>query len=130
MLGAVALFTPTPASAGSCEIERGGHKGYYICQYPPKDITWPDGHKQTFVVGTDYAVWDIYQLGTSEWWSNWRSLGGQARSSVRVDVLTSSQIDIRVWGTTDSWWCKSWTPSSDWPRWWKACVPPLNPPPV
>jgi len=119
-LGAVMLFAPTPASASTCGINVGGHQGYYICEYPPTYVTWPDGHHQWFVVGTNYAVWDTYQIGTSSSWSNWRNLGGVARSGVAVDYLSSSRIDISVIGTDGGWWCKRWTSSSNWSGWW-AC---------
>jgi hypothetical protein len=118
----MALFVTPAASAASvqsnCGINVGGHPGQYICEYPPSLVQWPDGHYQWFVVGTDSAVYDTYELAPgSSTWSNWRNLGGVARSGVDVTALSSSRITIRVWGTYNGWWCKTWTASSDWGPW-------------
>jgi hypothetical protein len=109
-------FTASPAAASTCGITVGGHKGSYICEYDPLLVKWPDNHYQWFVVGTDYHVYDTYQL-TSSSWSTWRSLGGTARSGVEVTYLTSSRITIRVVGTTGGYFCKTWRSSGDWGGW-------------
>ncbi|MFD3541439.1 hypothetical protein ACFWUQ_18345 [Streptomyces sp. NPDC058662] len=110
---------PATASASTCGINAGGHQGYYICEYPPTLVQWPDGHYQWFVVGTDNHVYDSTQLGAgSPNWGAWYDLGGVAKSSVEVTYLTSSRIDLRVWGTYSGYWCKRWTGSGGWTNWW------------
>ncbi len=81
-------------------------------------MQWPDGHYQWFVVGTTGGgnVYDSWQSGST--WTNWRNLGGVARSSVEVTYLTSTRLDIRVVGTFNGYWCKRWTSTAGWGNWW------------
>lgn len=120
-VGDVSFAAPSAAAESTCGINVGGHQGYYICEYPPTLVRWPDGHYQWFVVGTDSAVWDTWQISPGgSAWSNWRSLGGVARSSVGVTSLSASNITIRVLGTNGGFWCKAWYASSDWGSWYSC----------
>jgi hypothetical protein len=117
---AALVAAPTAAQASTCSIWAGGYvHGYYICEYPPTLVRWPDGHLQWFVVGTTNQVYDSYQVRPgSATWTSWRSLGGHARSSVGVRHLSATRIDIAVYGTYNGWWCKRWTSSTNWQVWW------------
>jgi len=116
---AALVAVPTAAQASTCSIVAGGSQGYYICEYQPTLVQWPDGHYQWFVVGTTHHVYDSYQISPgSSTWSNWRDLGGYALSAVDVDYLSSTRIDISVIGTYNGWWCKRWTSSGGWTSWW------------
>ncbi|MCX5129393.1 hypothetical protein ABT024_36740 [Streptomyces sp. NPDC002812] len=113
------VATPAVASASTCGINVGGHQGYYICEYEPTLVQWPDGHYQWFVVGTDNHVYDSHQLSPgSSSWGPWHDLGGVAKSGVDVTYLSSSRIDLKVWGTYNGYWCKRWTGSGGWTNWW------------
>ena len=120
VVGAGLLAAPAAAQASTCSIKAGGYvQGYYICEYEPTLVRWPDGHYQWFVVGTNSHVYDSYQQGAgSSSWSSWRNLGGVARSAVDVDYLSSTRIDISVIGTYNGWWCKRWTQSGGFTNWW------------
>jgi hypothetical protein len=109
--------TVTPAAA--CAIWRGSHRGYGICGWTYFDYRWPNGRWQTFVVGTDYAVWTIWQRwpGDTQWSSGWHSLGGKATSG--VSLRTYSPLTISVRGTDFRIWCKRWT-GSQWVGWYRC----------
>lgn len=113
----VQLAMPSAAhAADNCPIYAGPNYGEYQCKYEPTLVQWPDGHLQWFVVGTTGSVYDAYEYNNN--WSTWRNLGGQALSSVDVDYLSSTRIDISVIGTYNGWWCKRWTSTGGWTNWW------------
>src|SRR5215472_19172144 len=87
------VVSAEPAAASTCGPVRtsdgtqvGANPGYYVCEYgPPLLVTWPDGRRQYFVVGTNYAVWDAVELQPySGHWSYWGTEGGVARSTVHI----------------------------------------------
>jgi hypothetical protein len=105
----------SPAHASTCAINVGPPLGYYVCEYGTTLVRWPDGHLQYFVVGTDYAVWDSYQVAPySTAWSNWRYLGGIARSRVTWYGVDWTRIGLNVIGTDGRYYCKRWTSDADW----------------
>jgi hypothetical protein len=109
------LTAPSAAHASTCSTPAGPPRGYYVCEYGTTFVVWPDGHRQYFVVGTDYAVWDSYEFNPySNQWSNWRYLGGTARSHVTAYRLSTSHIDLNVQGTDYLTYCKRWTSTEDW----------------
>jgi hypothetical protein len=101
----------SPSAHPICPIWRGGdyddhvHYGELICDYGFTDVYWPSGQWQTFVIGKDYAVWNILQYPDGSW-SGWRSLGGAARSGVTFYRHTSVEGELEVLGTDLNPWCR------------------------
>lgn len=131
------VVTPGAAQAASeCGTPDGPPRGLMVCEYDELLVTWPDGHKQYFVVGfnktkTQYPIYDSYQYvpycdGQKTCWSGWRNLGGNARSQVRLATLTWETIEIQVRGTTGCMyykiWDDGWRPSvTNWARIPNSC---------
>ncbi|MFE2285512.1 hypothetical protein ACFXDJ_15230 [Streptomyces sp. NPDC059443] len=106
-----------PASAADgCPVTRYGHTGYGICGSSVLDVTWADGHTESFVIGTDNAVWHIVS-----WYSNWASIGGQASDTDSAFYNSSNQPTVRVYVSwaPHKYWCSSIVGSS-WSSWY-AC---------
>lgn len=99
--------TSASTTQSACPIDRGGHRGYYICGTAYSTIRFPDGRVHTFVIGLDHAVWNIveYASGGS---SGWTSLGGWAQVGVFVRYVNSpSSLGIWVYGRDGNRWCKN-----------------------
>ncbi|WP_369215587.1 hypothetical protein [Streptomyces flavofungini] len=69
-----------PAQASECKAEGGGR---YICEYGVSEHQLPDGWREQFIIGTNYAVFT--RAGVNGKWSKWQSLGGVARSQVYIE---------------------------------------------
>jgi hypothetical protein len=79
----------------------GGWGGLKICDSPTLDWEMPDGRWQTFVIGTDYAVWTRWQLPGGGM-SDWTSMGGQVAAydiGVWYQGGTGWALTIKVVGT-------------------------------
>lgn len=79
--------TVTPAQAADTCNAGGG--GLYICDYGVTNHALPNGQKEQFLVGLDYAVWTRWTI--SGQWTGWVSLGkpdpfGSARATNAVKV--------------------------------------------
>jgi hypothetical protein len=105
------------AAESACPITKYGHTGYYICGTKVLNATWNDGHTETFVIGTDHAVWHI-----ASGFSGWRSMGGQASNTVSYGYSVGLPL-ISVYVSWASWkyWCSfylfnqgGWSP-------WEEC---------
>ncbi len=108
----------------SCNITRGAHTGGTFCSdgWTWRDFPWPDGRKETFIVGWDYAVWHTWQRynGDTEW-SNWISLGGRANAGVWLLGYRDTPA-IRILGTDNNFYCRYWGRLRGWDRWY-PCTP-------
>jgi hypothetical protein len=104
------------STSSSCDVIRGGKLGKRICEYDWFDYTWSDGRRHTFIIGLNYAVYNIVEYaggGTS----GWASLGGSARNGVYLDYLSSpSYLSIWVYGSNYLPYCRglngSWAPGT------------------
>lgn len=105
---------PTPVSAGQ-----------YKCVYEPTVITWPDGHRQYFVVGSDWNVYSNHELPGGSW-SGWYWLDGVAHSRIWVTNFSSTTISINVIGTTGKAYVKTWRAGSGWTGWQYNGDPPVQ----
>jgi hypothetical protein len=125
VLAAGLAVAPAPAEATSCDISYGSYHGQYVCEYGTDNVWWPDGHFQVFFVGTDYAVWTIYEVAPySGVYSGWIRLGGTARSGVWHFNLSWTTIAIGVIGTDGNAWYNYWNQSygwSGWTSWYCGC---------
>ena len=90
----------------------GGKRGQRICEYGLTQIYYKGRH-HVFVVGTDYAVWHIWQVRVGGPYSNWTTLGGVARSGVYL--LDYGPLRASVVGTDSRWWCRTYNGS------WSGC---------
>ena len=104
-----------------CRIDVGRYTGYRICGYDWTEIRWSDGQVRVFVIGTNYAVWNIY-LNAHGGSGGWGSLGGQARIGVYPVWVTTSvaSLGIGVYGTDYQPWCK-YLRAGIWDRSWHRC---------
>jgi hypothetical protein len=107
-----------------CDIWRGPHRGQRICNTDWIDIfQHPNGLWETFVVGTDFAIWHSWETAIDVW-TPWQSLGGtvqcwngapcRAWDGVR---LVGQQPTIQVRGTDGRNWCRTWP----WTQGWRLC---------
>jgi len=74
--------------------------------------SWASGRLDTFVRGTDNALWHKWFSGG---WSGWESLGGVLTSGPGVSSWASGRLDVFVRGTDNAMWHK-WF-SGGWSGW-------------
>ena len=71
----------------------------------PSVSSWTSGRLDTFVRGTDNALWHKwYHNG----WSGWESLGGVLTSAPGAVSWSNGRIDVFVAGTDSAMWHKWW----------------------
>ncbi|MBF6048517.1 hypothetical protein GO001_25475 [Streptomyces sp. NRRL B-1677] len=85
MAGLAVAVTPAQA-ADTCTAGGGGK---YVCDYGVTDHKLPNGEKEQFLVGLDYAVWTRWTV--SKQWTGWVSMGmpdplGNARATSKISV--------------------------------------------
>ncbi|MGE7390700.1 hypothetical protein ACQKM2_35005 [Streptomyces sp. NPDC004126] len=102
------------AAAGYCHVS--GLGGDYICEYGEAWQTFPNGTRQVFIVGTDFAVWTRYS-NTGGGWSGWESMGGTVRSGVRIEGNNSWNPTISVVGMDGERWFRHRLNSGSWTGW-------------
>lgn len=116
-VGAAAAVA-TPAQAAACPITRFGHTGYYLCGTLYTDHTWSDGKTESYVIGTDSAVWHIHS-GTG----GWQSLGGNVSNRVTAFAgINGRRIAQAIGPDGKTPWCKGWLSGSGWNSWEKCDI--------
>ncbi|MFI9204302.1 hypothetical protein [Streptomyces sp. NPDC053048] len=105
----------TPQAAGYCHVG-GGLGGDYICEYGEAWMTYPEGNRQVFVIGTDFAVWTRWQYAGGGW-SDWNSFGGKLRSGVRIDGNNTWTPTISAVGDDGERWYRHRLSSGSWTGW-------------
>ena len=77
-----------------------------------------DGRLEAFGVGTDNALWHIWQTAPNNGWSSWASLGGVITSDVSVQQNADGRLEAFVRGTDDALW-HIWqtAPNGTWSGW-------------
>jgi hypothetical protein len=110
----------TPDSV--CDIKFEGKPGQFICEYGWTPVTYQN-RAHVFVVGTDFAIWEIWQVSVNGPPSNWTSLGGVARSGVSWSQPGDGSLTIRVLGTDNAHWCRTYNRPSARGTWdgWHHC---------
>jgi hypothetical protein len=111
-------FTP-PA----CFPPWGPQNGRAICNTDAVLFLHTNGLFETFVVGTDFAIWHSWETSVDVW-TAWQSLGGtvhcknaspcSAADGVR---LFNSSPTVQVKGTDNLQWCRIWP----WTLGWGHC---------
>ncbi|NXY93265.1 hypothetical protein HYE82_02330 [Streptomyces sp. BR123] len=111
-----ASAAPAPTASGYCHVS--GLGGDYICEYGESWQTYPNGQRQVFIVGTDFAVWTRYSHADGNW-SGWQSMGGRAASGVRVEGNNTWNPTISHVGTDGDRWYRHRLISGSWTNWQK-----------
>lgn len=108
----------------TCPITRGNYTGRTFCFWQITELEKSNGIKELFIIGTDYAVWHIWQRFSGDGvWSDWHKLGGEtkegAENGVWARFIDSARRDARVviWGTDSRRWCKD-RYESTWYDWY------------
>ena len=117
--GLVGTGTATAAATTGCSVA--GLGGNTICEYGQSWTTWPNGARQVFVIGTNYAVYTRWQEARGGRYVAWTSLGGKARSGVAVHRSSSATwtASISVTGTNGNTYFRNRgnTSISQWGPW-------------
>lgn len=107
-------WIPLPAGCSTTPYTAYGKTGWFACG---TDILWVNWttNSEYFGIGTDGAVWHI-----APWFSNWRSMGGQAGDMAQAfyDASGHATVQVYVPWATDVYWCSTYT--SAWSGWY-AC---------
>jgi hypothetical protein len=104
LLGGVTPAVAAPAAPAATAATCTGDAywgGEFICNTDILIWTYPSGKRQIFGIGTDYAVWTRWELGTSGL-SPWTSMGGQAVSGVYYQSGSGYAPTIRTVGFNGS----------------------------
>src|SRR5215212_7537669 len=80
----------------------------------PAAASWQADRLDSFVTGTDSAMWHKWWDGSS--WSGWESQGGICDEGVAVASWQAGRLDCFVIGTDSAMWHKWWDGSS-WSGW-------------
>ncbi|MFJ9648894.1 hypothetical protein ACWEPM_33810 [Streptomyces sp. NPDC004244] len=107
---------PAPAASGYCHVS--GLGGDYICEYGESWHTYPNGQRQVFIIGTDFAIWTRWNDSNGNW-SGWESMGGRAASGVRVEGNKTWNPTISHVGTDGDRWYRHRLNSGSWTNWQK-----------
>ena len=77
-----------------------------------------DGRLETFGVGTDNALWHIWQTAPNNGWSSWASLGGTITSAPNPSNDADGRLEVFARGTDDALW-HIWqtAPNNGWSSW-------------
>src|SRR5690349_3086633 len=81
--------------------------------------TDPIKHCENLIaIGTDNALWHIWQTAPNNGWSSWASLGGILTSSRAVGRNADGRLEVFVRGTDEALW-HIWqlTPGGAWSSW-------------
>lgn len=117
-----------PASAAGLDgcpypfDSNGPAPAYYACHSVIWTYTWPNGHKEYSLLGTDGAVWDSWQLSDGTY-SAWTSMGGHdlvfgvewfyANGSSGTDLVTMGAL-----GSDGNAWCRTYV--GGWGNWYNC----------
>ncbi len=80
----------------------------------PAVSSWAPNRLDTFVKGTDDALWHKWWNGSR--WSEWESLGGRLTSAPGAVSWGNNRIDVFARGTDNAMW-HIWWNGSRWSEW-------------
>jgi hypothetical protein len=110
----------TAAAEASCKITRFGYVGYRICSPETTIIDnpwWHDTAKESFVIGSDHAVWHSWPGS-----GGWKSMGGGALADGTADLDAwyngKDHRTVGVYGPDYHWWC-SVLKGTKWSGWYR-----------
>jgi acylphosphatase len=77
-----------------------------------------DGRLEVFAVGTDNALWHIWQTAPNGGWSGWASLGGVITSEPMAGRNADGRLEVFARGTDNALW-HNWqvAPNDGWSGW-------------
>jgi len=96
------------ASLGGCLIDWGIDVGYNA-----------DGRLEVFAIGTDYAMWHMWQtVPSSGPWTGWYTMGGTTRSGPTIVGGDFDRLDVYAVGVDGRWW-RNWQTQQNccWSGW-------------
>jgi hypothetical protein len=127
LASAQAAPLPSPAAASACKVglwngsSYGPPWGYQICGTTEQNFAFPHTTHESFVIGTNHAVWTTWTGQTA-----WHSLGGQACGSSDCGVYLLDEAPtigvVGPQGTTG--WCDSREANGTWTGWVTGCLFP------
>ena len=77
-----------------------------------------NGTLEVFVIGSNNALWHIWQTSPSGGWSNWTSLGGNLTSGPAVGINANGTLEVFARRSDNALW-HIWqtSPSGGWSNW-------------
>lgn len=108
--GVVAVVAPE-ASASTCNVTKYGYAGQMICGTKVLDKDWGSGHKESFVVGTNSAVWHAWPGS-----GGWKSLGGGVKNLCSING-TYNYRSLAAVGPDNKGYINDFNISSGWGGW-------------
>jgi len=108
---------PTPPA---CIPPWGPSQGRAICNTNAVLFLHSNGLFETFVIGTNFAVYHSWETSINVW-TGWQTLGGAVHCKVTSSCgpadgvrLFNSAPTVQVLGTDNRQWCRTWPWSQGW----------------
>jgi hypothetical protein len=97
-------------------------------QFPPFIAQDADGRLEAFTIGTDGALWHIYQLALNGTWSNWTPRGKPPNLNAVNSPIVRQNVDGRLEAFTIGsdgalWHVWQTTPNGLWSNWFSSGQP-------
>src|SRR6266700_7193541 len=97
-------------------------------QFPPSIAQNADGRLEAFTVGTDGALWHIYQVAPNGTWSSWTPLGKPPNLNAINAPFVAQNADGRLEAFTVGadgalWHVWQTTPNGVWSNWFSSGQP-------
>ena len=119
-LGVTLLSPAAPSQAASCPVTFHGYTGHYVCGTDWTYVNFTSqGVERMFVIGTDYAIWNIVYYQSTGYVSGWKSLGGKSYTGVyRYSASSPTNFTISTIGTNNLRYCDRYT--GGWSGWYRC----------
>ena len=85
-----------------------------VCISEPASVSWGANRIDTFVIGTDNALYHKWWDGSA--WRGWENLGGKCIRGVAASSRGPNRLDVFVIGTDNQLYRKNWD-GSRWSTW-------------
>ncbi len=103
--GVGALGAWSVSLASSCEVNEFGYASAKVGGTQESVCTYPDGHREAFVIGTSWAIWHAWR-GSGGWRSLRRRAGSTFAKGVgAAGIPSGGRPVIGAYGTDNLPWC-------------------------